>query len=129
MFRIHDFLDFCRIWHLGAFGSMGNTPTEYASDLSTIMFLFNDPTSRSVNNSSAAGFGRKLYLYNKNIPTKVPPRHVCRTREREKAFDRQQTIHVCIRNEKCNNMCFDTASSKVAKANIGRAVQVYNDMG
>ena len=35
MSKLVDFVDFCRIWHLGGCGRMENTPTGHADDLPT----------------------------------------------------------------------------------------------
>ena len=64
--KINDFVEFCRIWHLGGFGCMENTPTGPADDLPSIPGFFkNDPKSRSVNIFSAAGFG--IIIHNAGI--------------------------------------------------------------
>ena len=70
--KICDFLDCCRIWHLGKFGSMGNTLTVCGCDLPTIINQNqNDPTSKSVNMfCPAAGFGPEV---EKQILAKAPP--------------------------------------------------------
>ena len=65
--------DVCRIWQLGVFGRMGNTPTGRADDLPTILGISkNELKSRSVNNSL-----QRLDLdpnsRKKCLPDKAPP--------------------------------------------------------
>ena len=50
--KLIDLRYVCRIWHLGGFGGMENTPPLRADDLSSILGIFkNDPILKSVNNS------------------------------------------------------------------------------
>ena len=50
--KIVDFLDLCRIWHLGGFGQMENAPEGHADDLPTILEFSKTSENREVSTFS-----------------------------------------------------------------------------